>query len=123
MTKEEFIDFIKEIGFTQTWQSEDKSFSMAIDVIGKPNINSSAFTDQLMITVIDELGLVQLSLSQMSSHIMSGKNFGNFSLKTFGDKNDFQMEIFMSFVKGSFKKVPDNIIQFMRDKKIEDILK
>lgn len=123
MTKEEFIDFIKEIGFTQTWQSEDKSFSMATDVIGKPNLNSEAFADQLKITLFDELGLVQLSLSQMSSHIMYGKNFGNFSLKTFGDKNDFQMEIFMSFIKGSFKKVPDNIIQFMRDRKIEDILK
>jgi hypothetical protein len=59
----------------------------------------------------------------MSSHMMSGKNFGRFSLKTFGDKDDLQMEIFFSFIKGSFNKVPDNIIQYMRDKKITDILK
>lgn len=123
MTKEEFIFFIKEVGFTQTWQSEVNSFSMATDVVGLPNSNYTAFADQLKITISDEHDLFQLSLSQMSSHMMAGKNFGNFSLKTFGNKNDFQMEIFMSFVKGSFKKVPDNIIQFMRDRKISDILK
>lgn len=123
MTKEEFISFIKEVGFTQTWQSEGNSFSMATDVVGLPNSNYTAFADQLKITISDELDLAQLSLSQMSSHIMAGKNFGNFNLKTFGEDNDFQMEIFMSFIKGSFKKVPDSIIQFMRDRKISDILK
>lgn len=124
MTKEEFISFIKEVGFTQTWQSEDNSFSMSTDVVGLPKYsNYTAFADQLKITISDEHDLFQLSLSQMSSHMMAGKNFGNFSLKTFGNKNDFQMEIFMSFIKGSFKKVPDSIIQFMRDKKISDILK
>jgi hypothetical protein len=71
----------------------------------------------------DELGLVQLSLSQMSSHMMAGKSFGNFHLQTFGDKDDFQLEIFLSFIKGAFKKPPNNIIQYMRDKKIRDILK
>lgn len=124
MTKEEFISFIKEVGFTQTWQSEGNSFSMSTDVVGLPKYsNYTAFADQLKITISDEHDLFQLSLSQMSSHMMAGKNFGNFSLKTFGNKNDFQMEIFMSFIKGSFKKVPDSIIQFMRDRKISDILK
>lgn len=123
MTKEDFIEFIKELGFTQTWRSECNSFSMTTDVVGLPNSNYTAFADQLKITISDEHDLFQLSLSQMSSHMMGGKNFGNFSLKTFGNKNDFQMEIFMSFIKGSFKKAPDSIIQFMRDRKISDILK
>lgn len=123
MTKEDFIEFIKELGFTQTWRSEGNSFSMATDVVGLPNSNYAAFADQLNITISDEHDLFQLSLSQMSSHMMGGKNFGNFSLKTFGEKNDFQVEIFMSFIKGSFKKAPDSIIQFMRDRKISDILK
>jgi hypothetical protein len=55
--------------------------------------------------------------------MMAGKNFGSFSLKTFGDDNDFQLEIFLSFIKGSFKNPPSNIIQYMRDRKIRDILK
>jgi hypothetical protein len=55
--------------------------------------------------------------------MMAGKSFGNFSLETFGDDNDFQLEIFLSFIKGAFKKPPNNIIQYMRDKKIRDILK
>lgn len=122
MTKEEFIEFIKDLGFTQTWMSTS-GFSLATDVVGKPNQNYMAFADQLKISIDDERGLAQLSLSQMSTHMMSGKNFGNFSLKTFGDDNDLQIEIFMSFIKGAFNTPPNNIIQYMRDKKIKDILK
>lgn len=123
MTKEEFIIFIYEIGFTQTWGTNSNSFSLATDVVGNPNQNAMAFADQLKISIDDELGLAQLSLSQMSSHMMAGKSFGNFSLKTFGDDNDLQIEIFMSFIKGAFKKPPSFIDQYMRDKKIRDILK
>jgi hypothetical protein len=123
MKKEEFIEFIKDLGFTQTWGTDSKSFSLATDVIGNPNQNAMAFADQLKISIDDKKGLAQLSLSQMSTHMMAGKSFGNFNLKTFGDDNDFQLEIFMSFIKGAFKKPSKNIIQYMRDKKIRDILK
>jgi hypothetical protein len=123
MTKEDFISFIKELGFVNTWQSFDDKYHMETDIVGQPNQNGMAFVDQLKISFDDERGLAQLSLSQMSSHMMAGKNFGNFSLKTFGDKNDFQLEIFLSFIKGSFKKPPNNIIQYMRDRKIRNILK
>ena len=123
MTKEEFIEFIKDLGFTQTWGNNPNSFSLTTDVIGNPNQNAMAFADQLKVSIDDERGLVQLSLSQMSSHMMAGKNFGNFSLKTFGNDNDFQLEIFLSFIKGAFNTPPNNIIQYMRDKKIRDILK
>lgn len=121
MTKEEFISFIKELGFTQTWGNDKAGYSLATDVVGNPNQNAMAFADQLKIVIIDDI--VQLTLSQMSTHMMSGKNFGNFNLKNFGDKNDLQMEIFLSFIKGTFKKPPNNIIRYMRDRKIRDILK
>jgi hypothetical protein len=121
MRKEEFIEFIKELGFVNTWQSLDDKYSMATDVHGLPNQNGMAFSDQLKIEIVDDI--VQLSLSQMSSHLMAGKNFGSFSLKTFGDKDDLQLEIFLSFILGSFNKKPVHIIQYMRDKKISDILK
>ncbi len=123
MTKEEFIIFIYDLGFTQTWGNDKTGYSLATDVVGNPNQNAMAFADQLKISLDNERGLAQLSLSQMSSHMMAGKNFGNFSLKTFGDDNDFQLEIFLSFIKGAFNNPPKNIIQYMRDKKIRDILK
>jgi hypothetical protein len=122
MTNEDFIEFIKELGFSQTWRSDSLGFSLSTDIVGKPNSNYISFSDQLKV-IIDGKGSVQLSLSQMSSHMMSGKSFGQFSLKTFGDKDDFQLEIFLSFIKGAFKNPPNNIIQYMRDKKIRDILK
>lgn len=121
MTKEEFIDFIKELGFTQTWSSKPNLFSMPTDVVGLPNQNYMAFSDQLKIHLNDDL--IHLSLQQMSSHMMTGKNFGNFSLKTFGDKNNLQLEIFFSFILGSFNEKPSKIIQYMRDRKIKNILK
>ena len=123
MTKEEFISFIKDLGFTQTWGSDSNGFSLATDVVGNPNQNAMAFADQLKISIDNERGLAQLSLSQMSSHMMAGKNFGNFQLSKFGEDDDFQLEIFMSFIKGAFKKPPSFIDQYMRDKKIRDILK
>ena len=123
MTKEEFIEFIKDLGFAQTWGVDSKSFSLITDVVGNPNQNLMVFADELKISIDDKRGLVQLSLSQMSTHMMAGKNFGNFQLSTFGDEGDFQLEIFLSFIKGAFKNPPKNIIQYMRDKKIMDILK
>jgi hypothetical protein len=124
MTKEEFIEFIKELGFRQTYQSDGSgplnSFSMNTDSTSQKY--SPAYLDQLKISIDDEIGLVQLSLSQMSTHMISGKNFGKFSLKTFGDKNDLQMELFLSFILGSFNQKPKSVLKFMRDKKIENIL-
>ena len=121
ITKEEFINFIKILGFTETWSSNLNGYSLSTDVVGAANLNAMAFTDQLKIEIVDDLA--HLSLSQMSTHIMAGKNFGNFSLKTFGDKNDFQLEIFLSFILGSFNKKPSHIVQFMRDMRIKNILK
>ena len=102
---------------------DSKSFSLITDVVGNTNQNSMAFADELKISIDDKRGLVQLSLSQMSTHMMAGKNFGNFQLSSFGNDGDFQLEIFMSFIKGAFKKPPKNIIQYIRDRKIRDILK
>jgi len=123
MTKEKFIDFIKELGFTQTWSSKPNSYSLSTDVVGLPNQNYQAFSDQLSIHIDDDRNVFQLSLQQMSSHMIGGKSFGYFSLKTFGDNNDFQLEIFLSFILGSFNEKPIHIISYMRDKKIQNILK
>lgn len=121
MTKEKFVEFIKELGFTQTWGFDSNSFILKTDIV---DVNSKFvdYYDELSIIISDEHQLVQLSLSQISTHITAGKKFGNFSLKTFGDSDDFQLEIFLSFIKGSFNIVPDNIIKYMRDKKIKNIL-
>jgi hypothetical protein len=112
MTKEYFIEFIKELGFSQTWLEKPDSFSFKTDVEN----------NYLNINIDYNLGLFQLQETKMWSNMQSGKNFGNFSLKTFGNENDFQLEFFLSFIKGSFNKVPDSITQYVRDKKIKNIL-
>jgi hypothetical protein len=112
MTKEDFITFIKELGFTQSWSEKPNLFSLLTD-----QNDNNVF---LNISIND--GLVHLSESKMWSNMNSGKSFGYFSLNTFGNKNDFQLEIFLSFILGSFNKKPSHIVQFMRDMKIKDIL-
>jgi hypothetical protein len=123
MKKEELIEFIKELGFRQTWTTKPNLFSMPTDLVGFPNSNYQAFVDQLSINIDDDKQTFQLSLQQLSTHMMSGKNFGYFNLNTFGDENDLQILVFMSFIKGSFNKVPNTITKYIRDKKIKDILK
>jgi hypothetical protein len=123
MTREDFITFIEELGFNQTWHSNPNYYILYTDKIGIGL--SYGFTskfDMLSVTLNDEYGIAQLSLSQMSSNMSAGKNFGNFSLKTFGQKDDFQLEIFMSFIVSSFDKLPNTITQYMRDMNIKNIL-
>jgi len=43
-------------------------------------------------------------------------------LKTFGDDGDIQLELFLSFILGSFNQKPKHILQFIRDRKIKNIL-
>lgn len=109
MTKLELIDLIKELGFSQTWSENLNLFSMRTDIEN----------NYLNINIDDNLGLFQLQETKMWSNMQSGKSFGVFNLKKFGD---IQLELFLSFIKGSFNKVPDSITKYMRDKKIKDIL-
>ena len=111
MTKLKFIEFIKELGFSQTWTEKPNLFSIKTDIEN----------NYLNINIDDNLGLFQLHETMMWSNMQSGKKFGNFSLKTFGYSGDFQLELFLIFIKGSFNKVPKTITQYMRDKKIADI--
>lgn len=122
MTKLEFIEFIKELGFDQVWQTNPDHYALTTDVIGLPSANYHAFCDQLNIHFDGENDLIHLSLTQQNNHMTTGKSFGNFSLKTFGVKDDLQIQIFMSFIKSAFKNPPSIISQYMRDKKIVDIL-
>lgn len=121
MTKKEFRLFIEILGFKNTWESIDDKYHMETDIVSPTNQNGMAFIDQLKIEIVDDM--IHLSLSQINQISNRGKNFGNFNLSTFGDKNDLQLEIFLSFILGSFNNKPNHIVQLMRDMKIENILK
>lgn len=115
MTREEFIDFIKEIGFTQSWTTNPDNYTLLTD-----KINPTGFIDALVIYISE--GSAHLSVTQNTTQFISGRSFGKFTLDTFGKFGDFQQELFISFIKGSFGKVPENITEYLRDKKIKDIL-
>lgn len=112
MTKLELIDLIKELGFSQTWSENPNLFSMRTD-IGDNYLN---------VNIDDRLGFFKLQETKMWSNMQSGKSFGSFNLKKFGDRTDFQLELFLRFIKGSFNVAPNSINQYIRDEKIKDIL-
>lgn len=116
MTREDFIDFIKDIGFTQSWTTNPDNYTILTD-----KINPTGFIDVLVVYISGDS--VHLSITQNTTQFISGKSFGKFTLNTFGKFGDFQQELFISFIKSSFSEVPQNITQYMRDKKIKDILK
>jgi hypothetical protein len=110
MIKSDFIALITIIGFK-------------LDFNGyKIGMNHQS----LDISFIDDLRF-QLSQTMINGGIVTGKSFGIFDLKTFGDNSDFQMEIFLSFINGAFIKETGKpnlkVIEYIRDNKIQDILK
>lgn len=116
MTKTDFIALITNIGFELGYND----YKIALE---EP---SGMSHHSLGITFIDDMRF-QLSQSKIIGGSLSGKSFGIFDLKTFGDDGDFQIELFFSFINGAFIKETGKknlkVTEYIRDNKLKDILK
>ena len=119
MLKEEFIEFVKQFGFKQTWQNED-SMSLETDVNSNPNSSYfSAFSDRLKISFGNDMFSISVTQFSTSNSIMSGRTLGYFSLKDFNETNQ---GLFLLSVASCFNEVPDSIKSYLRDRRLEEIL-
>jgi len=119
MLKEEFIEFVKQFGFKQTWQNED-SMSLETDVNSNPNSSYfSAFSDRLNISFGNDMFSISVTQFSTSNSIMSGRTLGYFSLKDFNETNQ---GLFLLSVASCFNEVPDSIKSYLRDRRLEEIL-
>jgi hypothetical protein len=119
MLKSEFIEFVKQFGFKQTWQNED-SMSLETDVNSNPNSSYfSAFADRLNISFNNDMFSISVTQFSTSNSIMSGRTLGYFSLKDFSETNQL---LFLLSVASCFNEVPDSIKSYLRDRRLEEIL-
>lgn len=100
MIKNEFLEMINLFGFKK---SGERSYYLITDRLEE------------LVIIMGQTDHFQLNIEKRS--------FGNFNLTTFGHVNDFQMEIFFSFLISSFDVSPTCIRNYMRDWKIKNILK
>ncbi len=119
MLKSEFIEFLKQFGFKQTWQTED-SMSLETDVNSNPNSSYfSAFADRLNISFNNDMFSISVTQFSTSNSIMSGRTLGYFSLKDFNETNQV---LFLLGVASCFNEVPDSIKSYLRERRLEEIL-
>lgn len=100
MIKDKFLEMINSLGFKK---SSERSYYLITDRLEE------------VVIIMGQTDHFQLNIEKSS--------FGNFNLTTFGHINDLQMEIFFSFLINSFDSTPSFIIEYMRDRKIKNILK
>jgi len=119
MLKSEFIEFVKQFGFKQTWENED-SMSLETDVNSNPNSSYfSAFADRLNISFNNDMFSISVTQFSTSNSIMSGRTLGYFSLKDFSETNQV---LFLLSVASCFNEVPDSIKSYLRECRLEEIL-
>jgi hypothetical protein len=128
MTELEFIKFIHQLGFIKTWEIEPNSFHMKTDK-GDGISNHSQLTivlsnDDSWISSRPKSKKIKLYLEDITNNGMpSFKSFGTFDLESFGSVSDLQIQLFFSFIIGSFNTAPVKVLEYMRDEKIKNILK
>ena len=125
MLKSEFIEFVKQFGFTKNWQTED-SMSLETDINTNPNSHQfSAFSDRLNLSFSkDSSGsdMFSLSVTQFSTSNyagLQGRTLAYFNLKGF---NYYNQVLFLLGVASCFNEVPDSIKSYLRDRRLEEIL-
>ncbi len=109
MTKQEFIDFILDLGFSPAWQTNPDYFIMPTQ---NEQLNLHLSKDSIQISRTKHK-LYQITLGRTQI----------FRLETFGKDDDSQIHLFLNFLKDSFVDLPDSILKHLRNENIKTILK
>lgn len=113
----EFIEFLKELGFKKTWGKRWEFYHLQTDVIGPANTNHMAYRNQIDVHIQGKLD----NYSILVNHGNYNSSSGDISFKS--DLVDFDKYEFIESIMTKFDKVPDNMIKYLRDIKINKILK
>ena len=112
MTKEEFIKFIEELGFTRTW---DESEEWSIFPEG-----NGLFQPKVYIKFTVEYGRDCIRLyHKIINSISTGSNLGFFPIGSIGD---FEKIIIVDSLSKYCSELPIKFKKFIRDNKLNSIL-
>lgn len=109
MTRVEFIEFIKDLGFSQVWEQNSDYFSLS--------------TEHEPLTIHIDKESIQISKHKHKKLQITIGPVAQFELKTFGNSDDFQINLFLNFIKSSFVNIPTKILKHIRNENIKTILK
>lgn len=114
MNKEEFINWITDLGFTKTWNnSEGNEYSILIG-----NDNNGIFHEKLYF-IIEKFD-IRLYYSNFKNGMSFGSNLGYFPIKDIGE---FEKTMILSvLLKHCKDKIPPKFKKYLRDSKIKNIL-
>lgn len=119
MRLEDFISFITELGFYKTWSNIEGQYKLDLDTHSKPNSNYMSFPNMINIHLFDEKR-VNVSLSEFGGLVVRGENLLTFDLSEFKEEHKI---ILIHKILSKFKTPPIQIIKYLRDDKIINILK
>lgn len=114
MTKQEFLNFIKDIGFE--YNSLHKSFTMDTDEFGDADSSHYIYRKSIKISVFDKFANV--GLSEINKLFMSGENLLKIIYENFNE--DLKVEFVRSISKHFIDK--DKFKSILRNDKLKDIL-
>jgi len=116
MTRQEFIDWIEELGFSKTWNnSEGNEYSI---IFGGDKKIPGIFSEKLYFQIekID----IRIYYSNFKSGMSYGSNLGHFPLKDIGE---FEKTMILTVLLQHFsEEIPTEIKKYLRDSKIKNIL-
>ncbi len=114
MNENEFIDWIKELGFSKTWETYDGEYSI------KPG-GDGIFDPKIYFTTSYEESEIKIGIhyAKMNGTMSYGSNIGYFNISQIGE---FEKIIIVHKLIEYFDEVPIGFKKYLRDSKIKDIL-
>lgn len=114
MNKEDFLKFIKDLGFE--YNSLHKSFTMDTDEFGGADLNGYVYRKCMKISTFDDFANV--SLSEINKMFMSGENLFRVNYIDFNEKSKIE---FIKHISKYFLD-EDRFKSFLRNDKLNKIL-
>ncbi len=116
MDRNSFVDFLIEIGFGKVIMLG--SYSINTDFVGEVNSNFRAYTRLITASISDDI--ISISLSEINSVILSGQNLFRHQLSLFNEDDKIS---FINCLLPFFNNTPDKFKPYLRNTKIDSILK
>lgn len=122
MSKEEFIDWIKSLGFSRTWQSIPDEYSIypkASESVKSTGLNNHPLSGPKVYFTID-YDEIRIYYSNFSNNMSFGSNIGRFPLSSIGD---YERLLIVNKLSEYFTELPNGFKEFLRDAKLKNILR
>lgn len=120
MSREEFVDFLIDIGFKKALFLG--SYVLNTDIVGEVDQNFRAYIKSICVNISNTKNgvIIFISISEIHTLTSSGQNLFTYSLNNFTEQDKIS---FITYILPFFNSAPDKFRPYLRDNKIDSILK